>query len=149
MVLPAGWTWTNASASVGNVGANVFEAVYTPGDTQNYNTLTAELTVTVGKAVAPAQPLDGLTAYYRDQLSDIRLPEGWSWADPEAEVGEIGRTQHLAIYHSEDGNYADAQVMLEVLVQARPFSCDGSVTGASLLLSALTLAGAALFLKRK
>ena len=27
----------------------------------------------VGKAVAPAQPLDGLTAYYRDQLSDIRL----------------------------------------------------------------------------
>ncbi len=149
VVLPAGWTWTNASASVGNVGANVFEAVYTPGDTQNYNTLTADLTVTVGKAVAPAQPLDGLTAYYRDQLSDIRLPEGWSWADPEAEVGEIGKTQHLAIYHSEDGNYADAQVMLEVLVQARPFSCDGSVTGASLLLSALTLAGAALFLKRK
>ncbi len=149
VVLPAGWTWTNASASVGNVGANIFEAVYTPGDTQNYNTLTADLTVTVGKAVAPAQPLDGLTAYYRDQLSDIRLPEGWSWADPEAEVGEIGKTQHLAIYHSEDGNYADAQVMLEVLVQARPFSCDGSVTGASLLLSALTLAGAALFLKRK
>ena len=149
VILPAGWSWSDASASVGNVGANAFEAIFTPDDVQNYNTVSATVTVTVDKAVAPVQPLDKLTAYYRDQLSDIRLPNGWSWVHPEDEVGEIGTTQHMAVYHAEDGNYTDAQVMLEIVVQARPFSCDSSVSGASALLSVLALAGVALARKKK
>ena len=49
--LPEGWSWQNAvKTPVGNVGDNTFTAVYTPDDTENYNTATAEVTVTVKQA---------------------------------------------------------------------------------------------------
>ncbi|SFD42319.1 dockerin type I repeat-containing protein, partial [Ruminococcus albus] len=45
--LPAGWTWNDDTLSVGDVGNNTFAATYTPEDTDNYNTLRRDLTVTV------------------------------------------------------------------------------------------------------
>ncbi len=35
--LPDGWTWTDGSVSVGEVGVHSFAAIYTPVDTVNYN----------------------------------------------------------------------------------------------------------------
>ena len=46
--LSNGWAWENADASVGDVGGNAFSVTFTPDDTGNYNTLTRELTVSVG-----------------------------------------------------------------------------------------------------
>lgn len=45
VTLPAGWTWKDAGTSVGNVGENVFPAVFA-GD-KNYKAAEAELTVQV------------------------------------------------------------------------------------------------------
>ena len=38
--LPEGWAWVNNTQSVGTVGTNSFDAVFTPADTANYNTVT-------------------------------------------------------------------------------------------------------------
>lgn len=49
--LPEGWTWTNSTTSVGNIGQNTFTATFTPEDTVNYSTVTGvNVTVNVGKA---------------------------------------------------------------------------------------------------
>lgn len=50
VTLPTGWVWTDSSASVGNVGINSFPATFTPNDAANYNTVSLNLSVTVGKA---------------------------------------------------------------------------------------------------
>ena len=41
------WAWNDDTLSVGDVGNNTFAATYTPEDTDNYNTLRRDLTVTV------------------------------------------------------------------------------------------------------
>ena len=45
--LADGWAWDDDTAPVGNVGSNTFSATFTPDDTDNYNTVTENLTVTV------------------------------------------------------------------------------------------------------
>ena len=48
VALPDDWAWDDAvTTSVGNVGDNTFSATFTPSDTDNYNTVTKNLTVTV------------------------------------------------------------------------------------------------------
>lgn len=48
VTLTSGWTWDDAvTTSVGNVGDNTFSATFTPSDTDNYNPVTENLTVTV------------------------------------------------------------------------------------------------------
>lgn len=50
-MLPEGWTWDDPTASVGDTGTNSFKAIFTPADTTNYNTVIADVDVTVDKAV--------------------------------------------------------------------------------------------------
>ncbi|MBR1867613.1 MAG: hypothetical protein IJ800_03430, partial [Clostridia bacterium] len=45
--LPTGWSWADGTASVGNAGTNTFAATFTPDDTDNYNTVEQNLSVTV------------------------------------------------------------------------------------------------------
>lgn len=53
VVLPAGFTWDNQTASVGNIGVNTFKATFTPSDTDNYNIVyDIDINVTVGKATS-------------------------------------------------------------------------------------------------
>ena len=76
------WSWSDATASVGNVGPNEFQLVFTPYDTDKYNTVTVAVTVTVSQddAQNPDTPApDAVT--YGVKLSDIQLPDGWAWAD--------------------------------------------------------------------
>lgn len=47
VTLPEGWAWDAPNTSVGNVGDNTFSATFTPSDTDNYNTVTKNLTVAV------------------------------------------------------------------------------------------------------
>ena len=47
--LPGGWAWEDDALSVGAAGSHQFAAVFTPEDTQNYNTVKAQLTLTVGE----------------------------------------------------------------------------------------------------
>lgn len=47
--LPDGWAWEDDTLSVGAAGENKFYAVFTPEDTENYNTVRAELALTVNE----------------------------------------------------------------------------------------------------
>ncbi|MCD8365835.1 MAG: LPXTG cell wall anchor domain-containing protein [Clostridiales bacterium] len=49
IALPDGWTWEDSSLSVGDVGENIFTAIFTPSNTDNYETVTVEVTVTVSE----------------------------------------------------------------------------------------------------
>ena len=55
--LPEGWAWVNNTQSVGTVGTNSFDAVFTPADTANYNTVTELVDITVGKATPKVTPI--------------------------------------------------------------------------------------------
>ena len=49
--LPEGWAWKEAeTTSVGEVGEHTFAAIFTPDDTDNYNTVEATVTITVNQA---------------------------------------------------------------------------------------------------
>ncbi|MBP5307653.1 MAG: hypothetical protein J6Z34_00770, partial [Clostridia bacterium] len=50
ITLGTGWAWTDSSLSVGNVGLNSFEAIFTPADINNYNTRTENWAVNVTPA---------------------------------------------------------------------------------------------------
>ena len=53
VVLPAGFTWDDQTASVGEIGVNTFKATFTPSDTDNYNIINnIDINVTVGKATS-------------------------------------------------------------------------------------------------
>ena len=43
--LPSGWAWADGTLSADN--ERTFEAIYTPDDTDNYNTVTVDITVTI------------------------------------------------------------------------------------------------------
>ncbi|MEE1357296.1 MAG: hypothetical protein UHG68_07040, partial [Clostridia bacterium] len=65
--LPTGWTWKDAeSTSVGNAGTRTFKALYNP-DSNNYNTVEADITVEVAKA---------LLDIYTDNLINPEFAEG-------------------------------------------------------------------------
>ena len=62
VTLPTGWTWKDAETSVGNVGENTFTAVYTHDNTGNYETVEADVTVTVSK-LKVEKPAEDSTVY--------------------------------------------------------------------------------------
>ncbi|MCL2488921.1 MAG: family 43 glycosylhydrolase, partial [Oscillospiraceae bacterium] len=72
---PAGtFTWTAAgTTSVGAAGPQTHNMTFTPTDTTNYNTVTQDVTVTVGKINPSVTWPSGLTAAYGDTLADIVL----------------------------------------------------------------------------
>lgn len=47
IALPEGFSFVNPTETVGNVGEHTFEALYTPADTANYNTVPVQIQVTV------------------------------------------------------------------------------------------------------
>ncbi|MCR4647116.1 MAG: MBG domain-containing protein [Oscillospiraceae bacterium] len=116
VALPEGWKWNDdANTTVGAVGSDTFTATYTPEDTNNYNTITAELIVTVNPADAEYTVPADITATYGDTLASITLPKGWSWNDPTASVGNAGNHQFEATY-SSDENHSNVTVKLNVAV---------------------------------
>ena len=51
---------------------------------------------------APEYEDPTLTAIYKNKLSDIQLPTGWTWDVPEAEVGNVGDNTFAAIFTPKD-----------------------------------------------
>jgi hypothetical protein len=65
--LPTGWAWNDAeTTSVGNAGTRTFKALYNP-DSNNYNTVEADITVEVAKA---------LIDIYTDNLINPEFADG-------------------------------------------------------------------------
>ena len=62
IVLPEGFAWRDATSDVGKVGTNIFQAVYTPKDTERYIVVDdIDIPVTVRKEAADATPDDPTT----------------------------------------------------------------------------------------
>jgi hypothetical protein len=106
--LPSGFSWTDPSTSVGNVGTRSFTVTYTPVDTTAYNVVTGiPVTVSVVKGTPVYTVPTGLTADYGDTLADVTLPAGFTWtAPPATSVGNAGSRSFNATYAPTDtANY--------------------------------------------
>ena len=117
IILPAGFTWKNANASVGNAGVNTFVAIYTPEDTQNYNIIEVDVSLTVEKANPDYTIPTGLTATYGQTLAEIILPNGFTWVDANAPVGNAGTNSFTVVFTPADTdnyNIVEETVTVEV-----------------------------------
>ena len=110
------FTGTNIIPTVNNKG---YQAVFTPDDTNNYNTVTRTITVTVNKAAkAPNMPEAAMTpAHSTKKVGDITLPDGWSWqeADKDTALADGVAVTANAIYTGPDkGNYETESVSITI-----------------------------------
>ena len=98
--LPTGWAWKDAeTTSVGNAGTRTFKAVFTPADTVNYNTVEADVTVEVAKA---------LIDIYTDNLINPEFAEGLIYNDTaQALVTNSGSIDggYIVFSLNPDGEY--------------------------------------------
>ena len=75
------------------------------------------VTVTICGATPDYTVPTGLTAAYGDELSSVALPEGWTWEDGDALVGNAGEQSHAAIFTPADpDNYETVKKMVTVMV---------------------------------
>ena len=110
------FTGTNIIPTVNNKG---YQAVFTPDDTNNYNTVTRTITVTVNKAAkAPNMPEAAMTpAHSTKKVGDITLPDGWNWqeADKDTALADGVAVTANAIYTGTDkGNYETESVSITI-----------------------------------
>ena len=110
------FTGTNIIPIVNNKG---YQAVFTPDDTNNYNTVTRTITVTVNKAAnAPNMPEAAMApAHSTKKVGDITLPDGWSWqeADKDTALADGVAVTATAVYTGADkGNYETESVSITI-----------------------------------
>ena len=110
------FTGTNIIPTVNNKG---YQAVFTPDDTNNYNTVTRTITVTVNKAAkAPNMPQASMApAHSTKKVGDITLPDGWSWqeADKDTALADGVAVTATAVYTGADkGNYETENVSITI-----------------------------------
>lgn len=107
--LPATWMW-NAITSVDNAGEQKHMATFTSSDAKNYKTVEKKLAINVAKKMvteAPADPtaLDAITYNPKTTLANIKLDNGWKWADG-ATIPTSTTTEYPAYYKvTDDTNY--------------------------------------------
>ena len=84
-------------------------------------------------AIEPSLPSyklpTGVKASYGQKLSDVKLPEGFSWEDPSLSVGDPGENAFKCNYAAPDGNHTGAdgievEVRVTRPVEASMFSVD-------------------------
>lgn len=91
--------------------------VTVPGTAQ-YAQLTEDVPFTVYEAIAPS--VDGLAAVYRENLTQVSLPEGFEWQNPTELVGNVGEQKHIAFYTSEpESLYQGGILSLSVTVKPK------------------------------
>ena len=110
------FTGTNIIPTVNNKG---YQAVFTPDDTNNYNTVTRTITVTVNKAAkAPNMPQAEMApAHSTKKVGDITLPDGWNWqeADKDTALADGVVVTATAVYTGADkGNYETESVSITI-----------------------------------
>ena len=77
VVLPAGWAWNNGTVTVGDAGSRSFAATFTPNDTDNYNIVNENITVSVGKAAGAAvstPTADGIPVNGNITVNAVSIP---------------------------------------------------------------------------
>ncbi|MBQ2895780.1 MAG: hypothetical protein IJE26_03620 [Oscillospiraceae bacterium] len=135
------WAWKNPDQSVGEAGTKTFPAIFTPSDTEHYETVERELSVTVGKAVpsfttvpaaqtpsyngAPQPLVSPGTSAHGTVLYSLREADGYSAAIP---TGTAVGNYTVWYYIQGSGSYGDSEkVSVPVTIAPRNIS-SASVT---------------------
>ena len=124
--LPSGWTWADATQSVGTVGERTFKANYapvTPEDEASSNPKSdVDVTVTVVKA-DPVAAAPMVAAPYGQALSNVALPNPagntpgtWTWVDGSQNVGEAGENTRKANFTPSDTDNYNTKDDVDVTV---------------------------------
>ena len=107
--LPTRWFWDIPTNVVGTVGPQAHNATFIPVDNVNYASVPAILTVTVAPGPPVYQIPTGLAATFGDNLSAVAFPPvtigtpgTWTWANPNALVGDVGTNYHNATFTPTD-----------------------------------------------
>lgn len=118
VALPSGWTWADGDAAI-SVGTPTYAAVYTPGDTTKYNTITKNISFTVTKAIPACQVPAGLEVESGAVLGSIALPNGFFWeSDVETVLTDIGEYTFYVSYNQDENNYYTVS-HIPVIVQVK------------------------------
>ena len=126
ITLPAGFVFVNPNQSVGDVGElHTFYVNYADlAVAQNYN----DLVVTVKVNPASITDYSGgvLTAIRGQKLKDVKLPAGFAFVNPSADVGAVG--DHTFAINYSDGNKAKNYNNKNVTVRVLPSQGDNVVS---------------------
>ena len=136
--LPDGWAWNSPTDKVGNVGTRQHKATFTPEDSVNYKTVEQDVNVIVTKANPNYTVPTGLTALINKTLSTVTLPSGWSWDNPNENVGDVvGNKVFKATFTPEDTDNYNLVEHVDITVQVVDHEHNWSYTanGASITAS--------------
>ena len=87
----------------------------------NYNDTEPEsITVAIAKANPVYEIPEGLTAGYGSVLSDIELPDGFSWNDSTQSTGSIGTNTFKATYTPKDTDNYNIMTDIDITVNVLP-----------------------------
>ena len=94
-----------------------------------FYTGTCEVPFSIAKAKPGYKAPAGIAAIYGQKLSDVKLPEGFSWEDPSLSVGDPGENTFKCRYAAPDDNHTGAEgievkVRVTRTVEASMFSVD-------------------------
>ena len=112
------WTWVESNTPL-SASEKTYSAIFTPLDTENYKSITADVTVTVSKAVPEYTVPTDLTSVYSPKLTlaDIELPDGFSWNEPDTKLCVPGG-EYKATYTPNDiDNYTTVELTLNVEIK--------------------------------
>lgn len=119
MGMPKGiWNWKDGTI-VPTVGNSGYKAVFTPEDTDNYD----RVEVTINLTVIPAENAPNMPPAAMDvagpceKVSNVPLPQGWSWQDGDGDIileaGVVVKA--TAVYNGADkGNYKNESVIVSI-----------------------------------
>ena len=138
VTLPSGWTWDDPGQEMNQDGSHTFDAIFTPADTENYNTAKVTLTVEVAhthkfemlkvdKAVkTPATCTDNTVYYYSCQCGELNTEETFEAADTAlGHDFENGTWQNVEndTKHAKKCSRCDALDTDESHVEGTPATC--------------------------
>ena len=104
-----------------NAGEYIVKAVRP--ETAHYKEGVATGGLTIYQAASNPEIPTGITATYGTKLSDVALPDNWTWDDGEQLLGSLGDTAFSATYTPDDAiNYATVQADVSVNVTKRPIT---------------------------
>ncbi|BDF57242.1 hypothetical protein CE91St36_00590 [Christensenellaceae bacterium] len=110
-----GKDWKTLNEAPANAGS--YKVVASVAEDTNYNSVEAEKTFEITKAVPNIPTLETFIIKQGETLSSIELPTGFAWTDSAQKADELGKHTFKAVYTPADtANYQNIEVEISVNV---------------------------------